>query len=120
MITGKSSQAAIKRRRTAHTMLFAREQVQSRQRMIGQIEPPRRVGAHQGTSLHPIFVGRIELHCQRAGAAFTAFFVAAVDRVGDRVIQRQVREWEQAFEIKQFLAIAVGALGLRPTIVHAS
>ena len=44
--------------------------------------------------------------------------VAPVARAGNRIEGRHVRKRVKALKIEQFLAVAVGALGLRPSVVH--
>src|ERR1700692_4832578 len=48
---------------------------------------------------------------------FTAL-VAPVACAGDWIEGRHVREWIKAFEVEQFLAVALGPLCLRPPIIH--
>src|SRR3984885_13043291 len=45
-------------------------------------------------------------------------FVTPVAGTGNRIEGRYVRKRVKTLEVKQFLAIAVGSLGLRPSVVH--
>src|ERR1051326_4330179 len=110
--------AAAPRISIAETVLMAGDEIEARLRMVGKVRLARWIGVEERCSLHPILVGGINLHRQRAGVRFRAGIVTAGGLARDRIGGALVCEREHAFGVELILPVALGASGLGEAIVH--